>query len=303
MNYTHTGIVPNIIIAGAPKCGTTSLFHYLSDHPMIHPSNVKETCFLIDQDYPLFNSEKNFFKDGLEGYSQFFSSCKDSGKFFLEATPDYLYQENPLIALKMFPHKPFVIILLRKPSARIYSLFNFAQNNMGVLDAKMTFTQFVNMIKKGELPKERKILRNAIEHSKYHIYIDKWFQHLGREKVNVFLFEDLKKDPGKFLQRIAGKIEIDQNFYTKYLFTAKNQTMNIKNQNLHKIKRILASFMPHDNQIRFLLKKLYGKINFKNSNQLKSEEDKETIFELDHYFKTFNRKLMNLTDINLNTWD
>ena len=36
---------PNFIIAGFPKCGTTSLYHYLNEHPQIFMPNQKELHF------------------------------------------------------------------------------------------------------------------------------------------------------------------------------------------------------------------------------------------------------------------
>ncbi|MCP5333794.1 MAG: hypothetical protein H7A13_10650, partial [Pseudomonadales bacterium] len=51
--------LPNLIIAGAPKCGTTSLFDYLVQHPQVGGSSVKETCYVMDRGYPLFKAQSN----------------------------------------------------------------------------------------------------------------------------------------------------------------------------------------------------------------------------------------------------
>lgn len=53
-------VVPSLIIAGAPKCGTTSLFDYLIRHPDIGGSSVKETHYFMDCNYPLYNSKANY---------------------------------------------------------------------------------------------------------------------------------------------------------------------------------------------------------------------------------------------------
>ena len=49
-------VVPNLMIAGAPKCGTTSLHHYLADHPSVCASIEQESRFLMDEAYPLYLS-------------------------------------------------------------------------------------------------------------------------------------------------------------------------------------------------------------------------------------------------------
>ena len=67
---------PNSIIAGAPKCGTTSLFYYLSSHPEVCSSNIKETRYLLDKDDALFNKKRNYYIDGIEGYKHYFKHCR-----------------------------------------------------------------------------------------------------------------------------------------------------------------------------------------------------------------------------------
>src|SRR5258707_7798728 len=59
-------LLPNLIIAGAPRCATTSLFRWLAAHPDVVVSHTKETRYLIDQGYPLFNKACNFHSLGLE---------------------------------------------------------------------------------------------------------------------------------------------------------------------------------------------------------------------------------------------
>ena len=100
-------ILPNVIIAGAPKCGTTSLFEYLAAHPAVCPATVKETRYLIDKDYPLYHQERSFLRRGLVGYSEFFQKhIPGLHKIFIEATPDYMYQNTPLKVLPLFERIP-----------------------------------------------------------------------------------------------------------------------------------------------------------------------------------------------------
>ena len=81
-----------IIIVGQPKAGTSSLFAWLAQHEQICASNIKETRFFIDSEYPLSHSNK---KDiSIDNYLKFFETSGQ--KFILEATPDYLYNKTPL---------------------------------------------------------------------------------------------------------------------------------------------------------------------------------------------------------------
>lgn len=67
-----------VIIGGAPKTGTSSVFKYLSDHPDINPSKVKETGYFLDDNTLSFESYKQQF------------TFSDTDKIFLEASTAYL---------------------------------------------------------------------------------------------------------------------------------------------------------------------------------------------------------------------
>ena len=52
-------MLPNVAMVGVPKCGTTSVFSYLADHPEVCQSSEKETYFLMDKGHPLFIPARN----------------------------------------------------------------------------------------------------------------------------------------------------------------------------------------------------------------------------------------------------
>lgn len=63
-----------LIIGGTPKAGTTSLYKWLSDHPDVCPSSLKETRFFLDWDYPLSSSAQYNGKN-LEQYAVFLNNA------------------------------------------------------------------------------------------------------------------------------------------------------------------------------------------------------------------------------------
>src|SRR5881394_1202704 len=64
--------LPNAVIGGAPKCGTSSAFTWLLQHPQVCGSKPKETCYLLDADDPLCQPDANWHTHGLEGYAAYF---------------------------------------------------------------------------------------------------------------------------------------------------------------------------------------------------------------------------------------
>lgn len=80
MAYKHA------VIAGVNKCGTTSVFRYLADHPEVCGSSIKELRFFLQESY-------DESKSTIEEYRSHFASIK-SGDVLLEASPSYFRGER-----------------------------------------------------------------------------------------------------------------------------------------------------------------------------------------------------------------
>jgi len=297
---------PNVLVAGAPKCGTTSIFGFLADHPDVCASSVKETCFLIDKDYPLYNPEYNVDEQGLEGYSQFFSHCKGTApKVYLEATPDYLYQETPLKYLPELDPIPQIIIALRNPAERIYSMFQFARNNMAVIDARMTFAEFLAALRDpaSEVLNDRPHLRDVMVQSRYAHYIERWLKVFGRDRVHVFLFEDLVRDPYRFMITLCDILGLDPEIYKTYKFDKRNVTRQVRFQLLHRLARRVRKLSSTSIPGRRLAGALYRHINAPPAPVNRSDEEMRLIEELNSEFVDDNRRLAELLGMDLTHWN
>jgi Sulfotransferase domain len=108
-----TGALPDFVIIGGKKCGTTYLYHLLSQHPLVELASSKELHF--------FNC---FFDEGIEWYRRCFPPprLKDGRSTITgEGTPEYLsYPPAPARMAKVVPQAR-LIALLRNPVDRIYS--------------------------------------------------------------------------------------------------------------------------------------------------------------------------------------
>lgn len=271
MEKADARYLPRLILAGAPKCGTTSVFDYLSGHPEICASSVKETYYLMDEGHPLQRPDSSVHIHGWGGYRRFFSRC-DGARKSLEATPDYMYQRTPLVEIPKWPFVPKVFFLLRRPEDRIYSLFRFAQNNMAVIGKEMTFAGFVDaMDAQTGVVGSNVVLVNALMHSMYVDYLIKWRDVVGAANIGLFLFEDLVADPVATMQRICAFLDIDQAYYDHYEFAVSNRSFQVRMQWLHKAKKQLATVLPKGGYRR-ALSKLYGHMNIVSSRKPSSEE-------------------------------
>ena len=297
-------LLPNVIIAGAPKCGTTSLFKYLADHSRVCAASKKETRFLIDRGYPLFDARNNVVNEGLKGYRRFFV-IYDPNKHdvVLEATPDYMYQVTPLRILPSFPVVPRVIFVLRRPSQRVYSLFRFAQNNMSCLSGDLSFAQFVEMVERqDESLAGHPILANAINHSWYHRYIEGWYRALGRVNVTVILFEDMVANPEPVVRGLAQQFGLDPTFYDGYIYRVGNQSINVRSQRIQRVKRRLSAIWP-DGKSRRVARHVYHFINVSpKGGRDGNSEDEEVLEHLDEVFGEETSALQELTNVDARCW-
>ncbi len=302
--------LPNLVIAGAPKCGTSSLYRWLADHPEACGSRVKETFYLMDEGHPLLRRGSNFHTRGLEGYAEFFGGCNGAGRVVFEATTHYIYQRTPLEVLSKLNATPRIVFLLRKPSERVYSSFRYSQNNLANVRADLSFARFIELSKAdagGDVWEEVAgasafVLRNDIRYSRYVEYIRPWVERFGRERVHVLLFEDLKSNPRAFMKNFAARAGIDSSFYDAYDFPLKNETFGVRYPTLHRGARKLNELVPARG-LKGALKKVYVKAQSAGSKGARTQADALALEELEREFRPFNRRLADELGIDLSAWE
>lgn len=107
--------LPNFIILGAAKSGTTSLFEILKQHPQIFGTTKKEVGF--------FNNDTNFRK-GLEWYSSRYFKSSVTYRIRMEATPAYFNWGNKTAVriANTYQNNPIKFgLIFRDPVERAYS--------------------------------------------------------------------------------------------------------------------------------------------------------------------------------------
>lgn len=279
--------LPNLVIVGAPKSGTTSLFKWLAAHPSVVTSRVKETYYLMDSGYPLFKKGSNYLTGGLAGYSKLFP-VNNFASLVLEATPDYMYQQTALKVLSELPTQPNIVFILRNPVNRILSLFKFAQNNVGSIGKDVSLREFLKIAREGGFDNDA-ILNNAFLHSEYHVWIERWIKECCKSKIEVLFFEDLAKDPHLFMSDFCQQNGIDESFYNGFDFKPENQSRNIRSAYLLQLRVAIERLLPRVFKLSFV-KRMYRFVNVQSKAVLEvNEEDLEN--GLYEYFVEPNRKL------------
>jgi hypothetical protein len=110
---------PNFFIVGAPKCGTTSLHYWLSQHPEIFMSEPKEPgyfCTDLHEEADNFNNDKkeHFKYRNKDDYLKIFENHKNK-KIIGESSVRYFHSNQAPINIKNRTIKPKIIISIRNP--------------------------------------------------------------------------------------------------------------------------------------------------------------------------------------------
>lgn len=285
--------LPKLVIAGAPKSGTTSLYMWLAAHPAVVTAGVKETYYLIDSGYKLFQYNANYLSGGLSGYSKIFPECKP-GQLCIEATPDYMYQQTALDVLSSLPTQPLIVFILRNPVERVLSLRRFAQNTVGSMEHDVSINEFIRRLLSGTESDDH-ILDNALLHGEYHIWLERWIHVCGKARIETVFFEDMVNDPYECMKNLCELTGIDSGFYKKFKFVPKNQSLRVRSSKLLKLKNHIERTLPVLIGSEWL-KMAYRMLNIHPVSEMMESSDSAVMSELQEYFIEPNRKLAQLLE-------
>ena len=224
--------LPNFLIVGVQKAGTTSIYNYLREHPQVYMSSVKETNFL-EKDWENLPPEQQN-KNGivtLEKYSELFAGVKDEIAIG-EASPNYLFHyESSAARIKKYVPNAKLIVVLRNPVERAYS-----DHLMHMRDA-IGYRSLSEQIKYSS--HKSFILRKGF----YYVPLKYYFDQFGQEQIKVFFYDDLRDNSQEFMQSIYQYLGVNDEFVPNTTRKAqvakipKNKTIN----NLLNRKNILRS--------------------------------------------------------------
>lgn len=205
--------LPNFLIVGAAKSGTTSLSYYLKQHEQIYISPVKEPKFFTSAflNFPLKGIgdnvvEKHIIKN-FEDYKSLFKWATPQRKAIGEASVDNLYyHENAIKQIKKYLGDPKIIIVLRNPISRAFSAYTHL-----VRDGRETLS-----FEKGlELEQER--MKNNWEFmwfyknvGLYHEQVKDYLESFSN--VKIYLMEDLENKPLDVIKDIFVFLDVDDEF-------------------------------------------------------------------------------------------
>ncbi len=295
--------LPNFLIIGAQKAGTTSLYHYLEQHPQIYMSPVKEPGFFD------FEGEKpNFCGPGdrdlyshvttdIEAYRRLFQEASNEIAIG-EATTWYLYSQKAPERIGHYIPNAKLIVILRNPVDRAYSSFMHA-----IRDSREPLTDFAQALQAEEarIEKNWEYLWRYKDMGFYSVQLKRYFEKFDRHQIKVYLYEDLNNNPAELLKNIFQFLGVDRNFIPE-VFTRLNISGIRKNK---AIDALLDDNNPVKNFLRPLLPVRVRKRianHLRTNNFVKPSCSPDIQKELIEVFREDILALQNLIERDLSKW-
>lgn len=205
--------LPNFLIIGAAKSGTTALYHYLKQHPEVFMSPQKETNFFafagqtVRFNGPGDEQTAESAITTLGAYEEQFGAASGE-KVIGEASPWYLYSERAAANIRHSIPDAKMIAMLRNPVDRAFSSYLHV-----VRDGRESegFTG-------GLRTEEVRIARGwePVWHYRraglYSEQVRRFLDLFDREQVRFFLYEDFQKDADAFLVKVYEFLGVDPHF-------------------------------------------------------------------------------------------
>jgi len=209
--------MPNFFLIGAQKAGTTSLYSYLKQHPQIYMSPIKEPFFFDHE----IDSRGEVVREKFGGpvtphvkfadireYRTLFRGVSGE-KAIGEASVLYIYAPGTAERIKRYVPEAKLIALLRNPADRAYSAFLHA-----VRIGREPLTDFAQALRE----EDDRIWYNwhyqfhYRNRGLYYAQLKRYFEVFGREKVGVWLYEDLSNDPIGVVQSVLRFLGVNDTF-------------------------------------------------------------------------------------------
>jgi len=233
------GRLPDFIIVGAMKAGTTTLHHILNQHKCIFIPNRELLFFDIDdieqnfdffvetsQTWSIFDFEKNF-DEYLRWYKSFFKDAREGQLIGEDSTTYMASQKTPSRIADLFPDVK-LIFMLRDPVFRTYSHYwNMVRTGQAIYDFEKTMQYMPGTL---------------LQRSLYKTHIERYKRYFHDKNMKFIIFEEFVEDIQRTINEVCKFLGLDSSIDVSKINTHKNPAVVPKNIRLQVVyNRILRS--------------------------------------------------------------
>jgi hypothetical protein len=290
---------PNLYFIGGMRCGSTTLFLLLSQHPEIFMASIKEPMFWLAENLRRLGKDYKSVVTGkyvtTDAYLGLFETPKSS-QWRGEAS-HYLYHPDVVGVLRQEVPDAHIIVSLRNPTDRLFSEYLIWVRSWGF---EGTFTDFISAnglkwsksFRISEVPPVSRV-RKGLQAESLKIWVDTF----GWDRLHFVFFDDLEKKPTHVAQGIYSWLEVDNEFVPQVVHTQKGGQprskilMRLMNMPKGQIKR----FFP-----RILREKIRSRVYKAILKQPKIDPEIQAM--LDEYYASDIQLLSEMTGRDLSHW-
>jgi hypothetical protein len=223
---------PNFFIVGAPKAGTTSLYHYLDQHPEIYMSPIKEPSYFASElrpenFHPRFRARMLREQDNVrryvsgpmakkrfggpvvdwESYLGLFRNARDCQPAG-EASASYLWSASAAGNIAARIPRAKIVMVLRDPAERAYSQYLRVVSD-GLV--RHSFREQVQLSLKGE-GGPFDVLNPLLEYGLYSAQVGRYLGAFPADNIKIYLYEDYRRDPADTVADLFQFLGVDASF-------------------------------------------------------------------------------------------
>jgi hypothetical protein len=225
-------VLPNFFVVGTGKAGTTSLYHYLRQHPQIYMSPVKEPCYFASEiraenltPVALRHIRRQSrhlaerLNDGKpvrplgwlvsewEDYVRLFKNV-GSETAIGEASVAYLWSETASGNIASCTPGAKIVMILRDPSERAFSQY-FDQLTLGLIHS--TFREHIeNCLRNRD--RTIGVYHPFLEVGLYHDQVKRYLERFPEKNIRIYWYEEAWQQPHRFLVDLFQFLDVDSTF-------------------------------------------------------------------------------------------
>ena len=277
--------LPDFLIVGTMKSGTSSLSDYLKNHRHI---------YIPRREFHYFDRDKNYNKGPLWYSTALTAKLNDINEYNTlllgEKTPEYSYQGNCAERIYKTIPEAKLIWIFRNPVKRSFS------NYLHIWKKGIEPLTFRQCVKSEQERIKENIFKGYVEQSKYSLQIERYLSLFNISQMHFLLFEDLVRSPLEELNKIADFLDIPR--FEELPQVHSNRTvMPFSLASLRLAQKITGYNSKPYRIVRKLNKKL-GAIFPKSSPSIPSD----LAYELACLFAPYNERLTEITGLDLALW-
>lgn len=262
-------ILPNFLIVGAQKCGTTSLHDILKQHPQANMSDKKEINFFI---------KDNKYIKGLDYYSTYFKG-KNNAIAIGESSPGYICHPEVHNRIHETLGKIKIVIILRDPIKRAFSQY---WDERRELTEHLSEEEIVERYLDSYYNPQR---RGYFSRGVYYKDVKKYVNLFGKKNIHIIILENLIENQEQGLQNLYNFLGIDIHDGLQKLPKPSNPAIIYKNP-------LYMFFFKNTNYHKFLPPRGKSMLLFGKKEKYKYQlPDNTTLEKLKAFYRPYNEEL------------